>query len=150
MKAGAVRCGDGDFLINGSGHRGQNEKAYQYKLCPGCSGGSVRAGGFQILTDSPQAAYDILTPHFMKTILSAGVFAGVRTYLYFGDTQVHIAVHNKKNFFEIGKGAELADLPRMRARFRSELKYITNIMDLLIQNTDLSQAPKGCQYKKTK
>jgi len=92
---------------------------------------------FQILSDDPQTAHDILTPSFTNYIISADMAADAQTYMYFGDKWVHIAINSGKDSFELGKGSELTDLPRMQERFKAELRYVTNIIDGLLQNSYL-------------
>lgn len=88
---------------------------------------------FQILTDDPQSAFYILTPHFMEFILSADNAADTRTYLCFFENQVHIACDTRKDSFELDK-KDIANLDRLRARMKSELTYITSIADELLKN----------------
>ncbi|MCL1917429.1 MAG: DUF3137 domain-containing protein [Peptococcaceae bacterium] len=89
---------------------------------------------FQILADDPQSALNLLTPRFMEHIVSAAATADARTYLYIGDMWVHIAVDNRRVSFEAGKGADVSDIRQLRTRMKSELRYITGIIDELLKN----------------
>ena len=90
---------------------------------------------FQILTGNPASARDILTPQLMEFLMSAYRVADVRIFMYFGYDWVHIAIHNKRDSFEIGKGKDLNDITSLRARLSAEVRYIADIMDALLQNT---------------
>lgn len=87
---------------------------------------------FQILADDAHTAFYILTPHFMEQILSADQRARGRTYMSFVGDRVHIAVDTGRNTFEVRRDA--GNLPVLRERIKSEIKYITELMDELLQN----------------
>jgi len=86
---------------------------------------------FNILTESPHTAFYILTPHFMDYILAADTAANGQTFLCFIDNRIHIAIHNKRDSFEVGKTSDAAVI---RARVKSEVKYVTGIIDELLHN----------------
>ena len=87
---------------------------------------------FRILTGDPHSAFYILTPHFMEYILAADVVAKGQSFLCFAGRQVHFAVNNKHDSFEIGR--KKIDVPVIRARIQAEVKYVTEIIDELLQN----------------
>ncbi len=88
---------------------------------------------FQILTEDPHSAFYILTPHFMEFITHADNAANAETDLCFIENRVHIACHTGKDSFELQKN-DGANLDAVRARMKSELRYITSIADELLQN----------------
>lgn len=88
---------------------------------------------FQILTEDEHSAFYILTPHFMEFIMSADDAADTRTYLSFVENRVHIACYTGKDSFELQKN-DGANLDAIRARMKSELRYITSIADELLKN----------------
>ena len=92
---------------------------------------------FQVLTDNPQKAFYVLTPHFMEHILSADNKANGRILLSFSNDKVHIAIHNRKDSFEIKKGSEIKEPELLKKRIQSELKYATDILDELLRNQNL-------------
>ena len=95
---------------------------------------------FRILTDDPHTALYVLTPHFMEYILSADRRAKGRTYLCFSGDRVHIAIHNNRRLFDImPKSSETRNIPTLRARMKSEIKYLTDILDELFKNKYLFQ-----------
>lgn len=84
---------------------------------------------FVIRSESEHDVFYILTPHMMEYILKMDEKGEGDTYLRFQrGGKVHIAVNSDKDFFEM-KG-EL-DAERLRARFISEVKYITDLIDEL-------------------
>lgn len=89
---------------------------------------------FQILTSDPHTAFYVLTPHFMEYIVSADRSAQGRMYLCFSGDVVHIAIHTNQDAFELKAGENVADLDGVRARVRSEVKYVTDILDELRKN----------------
>ena len=105
------------------------EKTY-YELKTGNAAFDER---FQVVATDPDLALRFLTPHTMERIVSIATAANARIYLYIGGMWLHAAVDSGKNPFEVGKGAELADIPLLRARLKSELKYITDIIDELLR-----------------
>jgi hypothetical protein len=91
---------------------------------------------FQILDDGHSALL-ILTPHFMEYVLSTDSKAHGRTRRCFSGDRVHIAVHNRKDLFEVKKKKELNNIPALKERIQGELKYLTDILDELFQNDNL-------------
>lgn len=91
---------------------------------------------YKIYTDDPHSMFYVLTPHFMEYIVAADKAADARTFFYFAGSTVHIAVYNSRNIFEIDSDDK--DHPDMaRKRIRGEMKYITDILDELLQNKSL-------------
>lgn len=89
---------------------------------------------FRIETDDPHTAFYILTPHFLEHIMAADAAARARTCLCFTGSQVHIALDNGLDLFEIGKRADVKDIAALRARMKSQIRYLTGILDALMQN----------------
>lgn len=88
---------------------------------------------YKIYTDNPHYMFYVLTPHFMEYITAADEKAEARTFFYFAGNTVHIAVNNWCNMFEISSADKNA--PEIaRERIKSEMKYITDILDELLLN----------------
>ncbi|MCL1895951.1 MAG: DUF3137 domain-containing protein [Clostridiales bacterium] len=88
---------------------------------------------FQVISADPDLALRFLTPHIMGHIVAVATAANARIYLYIGGMWLHVAVNSKKELFEVGKSAELADIQQLRARLKSELRYVTGIVDELLK-----------------
>ena len=92
---------------------------------------------YQILTEDPHTAFYILTPHFMEYIQSADFVAKGTSYLYFGGKYIHVAISNDRDLLELdGKFENIEDV---REKIREEMKYLTDIIDELLQNKYLFQ-----------
>ncbi|MCL2298889.1 MAG: DUF3137 domain-containing protein [Firmicutes bacterium] len=89
---------------------------------------------FRIETVDPHTAFYVLTPHFIEYIMAADAAARARTCLCFTGGRVHIALDNGRDSFELGRAADLKDIAALRARVRREIKYLTGILDVLMQN----------------
>ncbi len=90
---------------------------------------------FQISTSDPQTAFYVLTPHFMEYIMAADRQANGRTFLSFSGEYVHIAVWTNRDSFEVNPtSVESKDIGALRQRVHSEIRYITGILDELLQN----------------
>jgi len=97
---------------------------------------------FQILTEDSHSAFYILTPHFMEFIMKADDIAKTDTYLCFIENRVHIACYTNKDSFELKK-KDGANIDVLRARMKSELSYITSIVDELLRNEYLFGGARG-------
>ncbi len=85
---------------------------------------------FFVNTENPHEAFYILTPHMMEYIQSMDAKAKGDTYMCFlREGKVHIAINSKRNSFEINNLN--TDVQKLRARFISEIKYITDLIDAL-------------------
>ncbi|MCL1895952.1 MAG: DUF3137 domain-containing protein [Clostridiales bacterium] len=93
---------------------------------------------FQVITTDPDLARRFLTPRTLERIVSAAAMANARIFLYIGGKWLHVAVDSRKELFEVGKGAELADVRQLRARLKSEVRHITGIVDELLKIEYLS------------
>lgn len=89
---------------------------------------------YQILTDDPHTMFYILTPHFMEYIVSADTAANGQTNFCFTGDRVRVALQNTLDFFEIGNIKSVSDIEGLRAKFRSEMRYIVGILDELLKN----------------
>lgn len=90
---------------------------------------------YEVLTSDQHMASSILTPHFMKKIQEINNKSGGKLLLCFEGNHVHIAVYNKHDSFEVSsKTSEFQDLDILRDRFRTEIRYLTDIIDELTQN----------------
>jgi hypothetical protein len=88
---------------------------------------------FQILTEDEHSAFYILTPHFMEFIMQADAAANTETNLCFIENRVHIALHTGKDSFELKKN-DGKNIDALRERMKSDLSYITSIVDELLKN----------------
>lgn len=97
---------------------------------------------FQILSCDGQTAFQILTPHFMEFIISSDVKAHGNTFMCFDSNKIHIAIHNDRDSLETSN-TQLKDVIELRRHHREELKYLTNILDELMQNNYLFKGHNG-------
>jgi len=88
---------------------------------------------YEILCDKPHTAFYVLTPHFMEKITTANNQAGGRFFLCFHRNQVHMAVYNNRDFFDICR-ASTKNVEVLREKSRSEMRYLTGLVDILIGN----------------
>jgi hypothetical protein len=91
---------------------------------------------FQIFTDDPQTMYYVLTPHFMEYILTADEAADSRSEFCFTGDRVRIALTNKRDLFDLS-GSEIkksTDFDWVRAKFKADLRFATDIFDALLKN----------------
>jgi hypothetical protein len=98
---------------------------------------------FRIQTSDSHLAFYILTPHFMEFILAADARADARIFLSFCGSQVHIALHNNRDSFEL-TGKKTDNIPALRSAMKMDVEYMLRIMDELFQNDYLFS------YEKTK
>lgn len=89
---------------------------------------------FQIFGKDGHIAFYVLTPNFMEYLQAADKKAQGTTLLRFEHNSVTIAVHNEHNFFESNSGGRRGTVEAMRRAWRDELKYLTDILDELLQN----------------
>lgn len=93
---------------------------------------------YEIRTEDPHTAFYILTPHFMERLQEIDDQAGGRLFLLFEEGRVQIAIDNGHDSFEISsRAAEFKNLDALRGRFRSEICYLTDIIDELMENETL-------------
>ncbi len=93
---------------------------------------------YEIRAGDAHTAFYILTPHFMEKIQEINDRAGGRLFMCFFGREVHIAVHNNRDSFEVGgKAEEFGDLDVLRDKFRSQIRYLTDIIDELMLNDKL-------------
>ncbi len=88
---------------------------------------------YRIITSDGHTAFYVLTPHFIEYILAADELARARTYFCFEGSQVHIAIDSRRDSLEL-KRVRLHSVENIREKFRSELKYVTDILDVLLCN----------------
>jgi len=91
---------------------------------------------YQILTPVPQTVFNILTPHFMEYIVNTDKQAGAQTCFNFTGNEVHIALFNRRDLFEVYakeilRGKSIAEI---RMRIREDVKNITDVIDELLIN----------------
>ncbi len=85
---------------------------------------------FYIKSQSPHEAFYILTPHMMEYIIAMDEKADGYTYMYFlREGKVHIAINSRRDSFEMN--SLNTNAVELRERFKSELSYITELIDEL-------------------
>ena len=93
---------------------------------------------FQIETSDPHTAFLILTPHFMEVITAADQKAHGKTFMFFSGREIHIAIDNNRDLFDSeSKNKKTEDISELRESHRNDIKYLTDIMDLLMKNEKL-------------
>ena len=68
--------------------------------------------------------------------MQASELAAAPTSLCFEGSQVHIAIDSRHDSLELNR-VRLDSLDNIRDRFRSEIKYVTDIVDLLLLNENI-------------
>jgi len=95
---------------------------------------------FQIFTDDPQTMYYVLTPHFMEYIIAADKTADSRSDFCFTGDRVRIALTNKRNLFDLSGDLDGKDITKSKDldwvsdKFKSDIRFITDIFDALLKN----------------
>ena len=91
---------------------------------------------FRISTTDPQAALQILTPHFTEYIVSMDKQAKSRVFVGFMGDKVHIAFNNRRDLFEVKTRKILGGMSVMQIREQiiQEVRYIADMIDELSQN----------------
>jgi hypothetical protein len=86
---------------------------------------------YQVLADDPHTAFYVLTPHFMERILALDEKAHGRLHLCFEGSRVHIAVGGGDLLEVSTKSADYKNLDDLRSRFRGDIHYLTDLLDIL-------------------
>ena len=87
---------------------------------------------YGISCDSVHDAFYILTPNMMEYIMAMDRRAGGKVYLRFlREGKIHVAVHSRRDHFEVGNLND-ADLATLQLKFRSEVRYVTELIDALL------------------
>ena len=95
---------------------------------------------FQISTDDPLNVFLILTPNLMEEIIAIDRRANARTCMSFvtsGDKNyIHITFHNNMEIFNIPANHKFTYgcIPAIRGRMKSEIQYMTGMIDALLKN----------------
>ena len=85
---------------------------------------------FLVTSADAYESYYILTPHMMEYILTMADKSGGDFYMAFlRGGKLHIAVKTERDFFELGKTK--TNIDELRQKFREELKWFTDIIDVL-------------------
>ena len=85
---------------------------------------------FLVTSADAHEAYYILTPHMMEYILTMAGRSGGEVYMAFlRGGKLHIAVKTERDFFELGKTK--TDINELSRKFREEIKWFTDIIDVL-------------------
>ena len=91
---------------------------------------------FKILTGDGHTAFYLLTPHFMEQLVAADEAADSSTMFCFKDGRVHIVMFSGRDSFELS-GVKLDKMENVRQKFRRDLKYMTDVMDILLAHDKL-------------
>jgi hypothetical protein len=91
---------------------------------------------FRIITGDGHTAFYLLTPHFMERLVAADEAADSSTLFCFKGGKAHIALYSGRDSFEL-KGVKLDSVDNARQKFRSDLKYMTGVMDILLAHDKL-------------
>jgi hypothetical protein len=91
---------------------------------------------YQIRADDAHAAFYLLTPHFMEQLMALDELAHTQTLLSFRTGKVHIALNNWSDSFTVDS-VKSGRMDEVRKKFRSDLRYLTGIMDALLENDKL-------------
>lgn len=87
---------------------------------------------YGIICDNPHDAFYILTPHMMEYILEMDRKAGGDTFMRFlKEGKVYLAINSNRNHFEVGN-IDNADVNELRQKFKSEIRYVTDLIDTLL------------------
>ena len=87
---------------------------------------------YGISCDSVHDAFYILTPNMMEHIMAMDRRAGGKVYLRFlREGKIHVAVHSRRDHFEVGNLND-ANLATLQLKFRSEVRYVTELIDALL------------------
>ena len=89
---------------------------------------------YKILAEDPQMAFYVLTPHFMEYITAADNAADSVTYFCFTGNRVRIAMKSGRDLFEFGKIKKSMTLDWYRTKIKSDVRYITGVLDELLKN----------------
>ena len=91
---------------------------------------------FQVFTNDPQTMFYILTPHFMEYIFTADKAADSRSEFCFTGDRVRIALTNKRDLFDLSYSEikKSTDFDWVSDKFKSDLRFITDIFDALLKN----------------
>jgi len=93
---------------------------------------------FQIEAREGKETFFVLTPLFMEQITEASDAAKGRIYMYFSERQVQIAIYNSRNLFELSsRKKDHREMTSLLEYQRNEVKYITDIMDIILRNEKL-------------
>lgn len=86
---------------------------------------------FCIRSSDGHSVFYILTPHMMEYILTMDDKGGGATRIRFTrEGKVHIAIHNNRDALQI-KAGDYGDLDKIRDQFRSDIRYMTDLIDEL-------------------
>ncbi|MCL2108557.1 MAG: DUF3137 domain-containing protein [Oscillospiraceae bacterium] len=93
---------------------------------------------FQIEAKDGHETFLILTPLFMEQITEAETASGGKLFVYFSGRQIHIAIYNSRNLLEhCSRNKAHREIDSLREYQANEVKYITGIMDIFLQNDKL-------------
>ena len=87
---------------------------------------------FQIKSKDGHEVFLILTPHFMEHIRLSDQKANGRTGFCFMNDEAHFICYNDKDLFEIH--GNMKDIGLLRENMVRETKYITDMIDELLEN----------------
>ncbi len=93
---------------------------------------------YNIQTADKAVAEKILTSEFIEKIVEINDTLQAKLLLYFDENCMHIAIDNGRDLFEVqGKSINESEFDQLREKFKEEMQYLTNIMDILTSNSNL-------------
>ena len=81
----------------------------------------------------------VLTPHFMEKLIQADEFSNAKTCMKFIGNHIYIMLNNGKNLFEF---RDASTVDEYLSFCQSDLKYVLNYIDILIEDTALFDQSK--------
>jgi hypothetical protein len=101
---------------------------------------------YAVTADDPMEAFLVLTPHFMEYIVALDEAADARTYFWFEGRNAHCGAFNYRNLFSLSNYMDaeqptVEGVANIRWRFRSEAKWIADVLDAFLRNESLF--PRG-------
>ncbi|MCL2486930.1 MAG: DUF3137 domain-containing protein [Oscillospiraceae bacterium] len=133
-----IRSRSGDFA--------EGKKAESNVITPN-TGFNLR---FHVVADNPNLAAYILTPEFMQRVIKID---NGRLRMCLEPGRAHVAYNTSSNpvdftgkdsghyTFEVtGEEWEMADLDKLRDRFRQEIRHLTDVIDIICDGDGLSRS----------
>ena len=96
---------------------------------------------YMIETRDPRFAAEICNPRFIEYLSGIDDRSGARVYAGFSGSEAHIAVDSGRRFFNVKttKNLRSVSVNEIRDQIRGEVRYITDIIDELLRNENISQ-----------
>jgi hypothetical protein len=97
---------------------------------------------YLVMADDPAEAFLVLTPQFMEHIIAMDEEADARTFFWFEGRNAHCGMFNYRNLFSLSnymneEQPTVEGVAKIRERFRSEAKWIAEVIDEFLKNKSL-------------